>query len=402
MGVILNLIFENISLKPVDKELLLKDKPRMDKFNTEMNKVVAISGAILFWILYISSMFFVEQIRISSANFLLAAVILTVLSVVFVHLYKTQKNPTVILYCLVFFLSVFIAVLTTFYSPNDVSGIYVGLSVLFAIIIYDTPWRVCVFTIITNVIFIAMSFCAKDFDIAILDLCNITISTTMGHLMFRYSMNTRLNTIKANDIMIEKINQEHHMQIVLSQIQPHFMFNALSTIQYLCKTDPDVAAKATNKFAKYIRTNMDSLNEDKPIPFNEELEHLENYLYIEQLRYGDRIKVKYDIKITDFKLPVLAIQPLVENAMRHGISKRDEGGTIVISTYEDDENVYVTVADNGIGFDTTIIGRNSDERSHIGIVNVRERVKLMCNGRLKVESKTGRGTKVTICLPVEE
>ena len=398
----MNLIFENINLKPVDKELLIKDKPRMDKFNTEMCKVVTVSGAVLFWLLYVSSIFFVNQIKVASSHFLLAAITLTALSVTFICLYKTQKNPTAILYCLVFCLSVFIAVLTTFFSPDDVSGIYVGLSVLFAIIIYDTPWRVCLFTIITNLIFVVMSFCAKDFDIAILDVCNITISTTMGHLMFRYSMNTRLNTIKANDIKIEKINQEHHMQIVLSQIQPHFMFNALSTIQYLCKTDPDVAAKATNKFAKYIRTNMDSLNEDKPISFSEELEHLENYLYIEKLRYGDRVKVKYDINIMDFKLPVLAIQPLVENAMRHGISKKDEGGTIVISTYEDDDNVYVSVADNGIGFDISKIGENSEKRSHIGITNVRERVKLMCNGNLKVESEIGRGTKVTICLPVEE
>lgn len=180
------------------------------------------------------------------------------------------------------------------------------------------------------------------------------------------------------------------------------MFNALTTIQYLCKTDPDLASKATNKFAKYIRTNMDSLNNDRPITFNEELEHLENYLFIEKLRYGDRLTIKYDIQITKFKLPVLTIQPLVENAMRHGISKRDEGGVIVISTYEDDVNIYVSVADNGVGFDTTKVKEKKDGRSHIGIENVRERVKFMCNGTLTIESEIGRGTKAIICLPVEE
>ena len=92
------------------------------------------------------------------------------------------------------------------------------------------------------------------------------------------------------------------------------MYNALSSIAILCKLDPDTAYKATVAFSDYLRGNMDSLKQTTPVPFEKELEHLKKYLYIEKLRFDDQLNIEYDIQTTDFKIPLLSIQPLVENA----------------------------------------------------------------------------------------
>lgn len=191
----MNVLFEKIDFKAVNKDVFLREKAVMQKSNIEMCKFLSIVGAVFFWLLSVASLYFTKGITVPPLVFVVTASALTVYAILMFCLKKLRKKPRIALYSLVFCLSVFISVLTTFYSPNNVSGIYVGVCILFAVIIYDLPWRVCVFTIIINLIFVVMSFCAKDFNIAILDAINIAISTLMGHFLFRFSMNTRLNTI---------------------------------------------------------------------------------------------------------------------------------------------------------------------------------------------------------------
>ena len=109
---------------------------------------------------------------------------------------------------------------------------------------------------------------------------------------------------------------------MVSQIRPHFMYNALSSIAALCKLDPDTAYDATITFSDYLRGNMDSLKQTAPIPFEKELEHLKKYLHIEKMRFGNKLNIVYDICATDFEIPQLTVQPLAENAVKHGISKK--------------------------------------------------------------------------------
>lgn len=189
------------------------------------------------------------------------------------------------------------------------------------------------------------------------------------------------------------------VSIMLSQIQPHFLYNALNTIQYICLEDAKKAAKAIEHFSKYLRGNMDSLKEEDLIPFMKELNHLDNYLYLEYLRFEDRVKVEYDLQVTDFLIPCLIIQPIVENAIRYGITKKVEGGTVNIVTREDDSNIVITVSDDGVGFNPE--ETQYDNRSHIGIDNVRSRLKLQCNGSLKIDSRKNVGTTITIEIPKE-
>ncbi len=191
-----------------------------------------------------------------------------------------------------------------------------------------------------------------------------------------------------------------NMTLMLSQIQPHFLYNALNTIKYLTKKEPKAAEGAIVRFSNYLRANMDSLTQKDPIPFKKELEHVQNYIYIECLRFGDRLKVEYDIRYDDFLIPPLTVQPIAENAIKHGINQRVDGGTLKISTYEEKKKIFVIIEDDGVGFD--INEPKNDGRSHVGMSNIKTRLRQLMNARVEVESTEGVGTKVTIVIPKEE
>ncbi len=192
---------------------------------------------------------------------------------------------------------------------------------------------------------------------------------------------------------------ESRVDIMVSQIQPHFLYNSLTSIAMLCTIDPETAQEATITFADYLRGNMDSLKQKEPVPFSKELEHLKKYLYIEKLRFGKKLNVVYDIQAENFVLPQLSIQPLAENAVKHGISKKRGGGTLTISTRETDKAYEIIVSDDGKGFDVNE-GKN-DGRSHVGMDNVRMRLKEMCGGKVEITSKIDEGTVATVTLPKE-
>lgn len=191
--------------------------------------------------------------------------------------------------------------------------------------------------------------------------------------------------------------------IMISQIQPHFMYNALNTIKVLTKRDPKTAEKAIISFSSYLRGNMDSLTNNEPIPFITEIYHVKNYCDIELLRFGDRLKVVYDTSSTEFTIPALTIQPIVENAIKHGVMKKPEGGTVTISSYEDAYNYIITVIDDGVGFDPDNIDMSYDsQHAHVGIQNVSNRLKSMMNASLDIQSTPENGTYVTIKIPKEK
>ena len=191
--------------------------------------------------------------------------------------------------------------------------------------------------------------------------------------------------------------QESQISIMLSQIQPHFLYNTLNSIYQLCETNPMRARALVNSFSEYLRNNLSSLEESGLIPFATELSHVNTYLDIEKVRFEDTLEIEYDIKCVDFSLPVLTVQPIVENAVKHGTSKKRGGGTVKISTDEDKENYIITVSDTGCGFDPT--KPKDDGKRHVGIENVRQRLSNMCSGTLKIESTVGVGTLATIIIP---
>ena len=192
----------------------------------------------------------------------------------------------------------------------------------------------------------------------------------------------------------EKI-KDAQINIMLSQIQPHFIYNSLSAISTLITIDPEKAQEALDNFTEYLRRNLSSLTNVKLIPFEDELMHIETYISLEKLRFDDRINVIYDLQTTDFNVPVLSIQPIVENAIKHGILKKVEGGTLKISTYEAEDSYVIVIEDNGVGFNNDDVKK---EENHYGIDNIEYRIKKMCNGSLDIKSVINKGTIATITL----
>jgi len=189
-------------------------------------------------------------------------------------------------------------------------------------------------------------------------------------------------------------------KVMLSQVKPHFIYNTLTSIAYLCMTDPQKAKKLTIDFSSFLRNNLDTLN-DTGITFcsfESELDHIKSYLNIELVRFEDLLTVEYDTQDTMFSVPVLSIQPIVENAVKHGISKKVGGGTLKISTYEVENGHHIVIEDDGIGFDPTV--PPNDGKEHIGIENIKNRLSMM-GGTVSFESAVGKGTKVTVFIPNE-
>lgn len=189
------------------------------------------------------------------------------------------------------------------------------------------------------------------------------------------------------------------MSAMISQMQPHFLFNSLTTIVDLCDRDPQLAKRSIVSFSDYLRGNLDAMTTESCIPFKKELEHCKTYLSFEKLRFEDQLEIVYDIDCTDFSLPALSVQPLLENAVKHGVGHKDGGGMVVLSVKRMNGYIMIKVLDDGVGFDPD--APLSEGRSHIGIENVRSRLATMCGGTLRVSSMPGKGTTAEIRIPEE-
>jgi sensor histidine kinase YesM len=164
-----------------------------------------------------------------------------------------------------------------------------------------------------------------------------------------------------------------------------------------------MAQEVIDNFSQYLRHHIDTLSSLDMIPFSRELELVQNYVYLEKVRFGEDLKVDYDLQCQSFEIPPLTIQPLVENAIKHGVMKRPEGGTVTLRTEESSDHYIITVEDNGVGFSTKdnesrMTSPTRDHRS-VGLRNVRYRLRAICQGDLTVESTPGVGTNVQILLP---
>ena len=205
------------------------------------------------------------------------------------------------------------------------------------------------------------------------------------------------NRLEAEKNIVEAELKESRVAIMLSQIQPHFIYNTLGTIERMCLKDPQKANELVHNFSLYLRGNFSELDSVAPIRFAEELKHIEYYANIEKVRFPD-MTIEYDVETTEFVLPALSVQPLVENAIKHGLMRLETGGTVVIRSYETPTHFCVEVKDDGVGFDPSM---PMDEKKHVGLRNIRGRLKAMVDGELMLESKPGAGTKAVIMIPKE-
>jgi glucose-6-phosphate-specific signal transduction histidine kinase len=294
----------------------------------------------------------------------------------------------------------------------------------------------------------------------ILQLAHIPLfnaGTAVAVVMLYIGMHSRINARLANR---EMELMEQKIIIMQSQIQPHFLCNTLLTIRDLCDTDPTDAGVAVEEFTEYLRYNFEYLNQSM-VPFPKLMHHMEIYLNLMRRRSRKKIQLIWDIQESDFSLPPLSLQPLVENAVLHGILPKKEGGTIWLSTRGDEKGIQITIRDDGVGFDPDAVkatekpvgkvtekalgkaaekvtekaarkaaekapGKVTDKApgkasgkvlekvtekvtervpgkairgSGLGIGNVKKRLELRCGGTLELHSKPGEGTTVIIKIP---
>ena len=238
---------------------------------------------------------------------------------------------------------------------------------------------------------------------ALISVCSIILIVIISIVLIRWELKRNVKGVldsqrmEAEKQAMEMKLQESQISIMLSQIQPHFLYNTLNSIYQLCETNPMRARSMVNFFAEYLRNNLSSLEEPGLISFETELSHIKTYLEIEKIRFEDSLEIEYDIKCVDFSLPVLTVQPIVENAVKHGTSKKRGGGKVTISTDENKESHIIKVFDTGCGFDPS--KPKDDGKRHVGIENVRQRLFNMCGGSLSIESEVGKGTLATIIIP---
>jgi sensor histidine kinase YesM len=191
--------------------------------------------------------------------------------------------------------------------------------------------------------------------------------------------------------------QNSRVSIMISQIQPHFLYNVLTSICCLCDKNPRQAKSALIQFSEYLRTNLDSIKCRSLVSIEQELTHVRTYLNLEMMRFDDALNVEYDIGCNHFMLPPLTIQPLVENAVKHGVGRTEKDGTVKIIVAQTENAYEIKVIDDGVGFDTSRMPE--DGKQHVGIANVRHRLESMINGKLEIESEIGKGTTAIVTIP---
>jgi sensor histidine kinase YesM len=190
-----------------------------------------------------------------------------------------------------------------------------------------------------------------------------------------------------------------------SQIQPHFLFNTLNSIAALGVTDSSKMLLLLDEFSNYLRLSFDFNNAEPLVPLSQELSLVQSYLYIERVRFNDRLTVNWELNYRgEWMIPPLTIQPLVENAVKHGILTRPEGGTISIKLSNEVNDLKVEICDDGIGISPekqqnlfTFV--KSEEKRGIGLINVNRRLKQMYRQGLTVQSKVEQGTTITFFIP---
>jgi sensor histidine kinase YesM len=227
--------------------------------------------------------------------------------------------------------------------------------------------------------------------IAAIILCSYHLIQGYRYITTNYFKSLQLEHIE-NDLKNSRI------MLSMNQIRTHFVFNIMNAISGMCKYDPEKADNTIVRFARYLRTNIDIMQEDNLVLFQSALQHLEDYIVLEQIRFGDKIRFETDITIEDFLIPPLLLQPVVENAIKYGLNPNPLGGTITLKTIEEVDYIVIEVIDDGIGFD---VNQTMKEGS-VGLQNVKFRLENLVHGNMLVESKPGEGTKVTMRMPKKE
>jgi len=240
-------------------------------------------------------------------------------------------------------------------------------------------------------IYLAVPLAAMLIQMFFFGLNMVAIGSILGSLaMFLFILSEQL------DLAVRRAEEDSRKDFSLKvlQMRPHFIYNAMTSIYYLMDTDREKAKAALLDFSKYLHQNFNAVVKTEQIPFEEELRHTKAYLAVEQARFGERLEVTFDTPHTVFHLPPLTLEPIVENAVKHGMDPECDPLRIVIRTRATEDGSALSVENNGADF----IPENPDG-SQVGLNSVRERLKHMCGGTLTILPRQGGGTVVHLWIP---
>lgn len=197
---------------------------------------------------------------------------------------------------------------------------------------------------------------------------------------------------------------ESELAFLQAQIKPHFLYNALNTIISICYTDANKAIELLLDLSRYLRSCFDFQNRLQMVPIEKELELVRSYAALEQARFGRRLQIIYEIDGgLQGTVPPLTIQPLVENAVRHGVMQRPEGGTIVLSIARDGKgNLAVVVTDDGVGISDERkqhLLDTAETREGVGLINIHRRLLSLYGNGVEISSALDGGTKISFTVP---
>ena len=232
-------------------------------------------------------------------------------------------------------------------------------------------------------------------------------NTSTGHIMALFVAYDITEMSRKNKEVeeLQEALKESRFKNSMSQMQPHFLYNALGSIREIILDDPQYASDLVYDFTTHLRACIKAMSNSDLIPFEQELTNINAYVNIEKMRFGDRLKIVYDIQKKDFNIVPLGIQPLVENSIRHGIYRRGKaGGTVTVRSYADDKgNIVVQVSDDGVGFDYEQVKAEiaSGKRDSTGMQNLIFRFEKMLKAKVDVKSTIGVGSTITITFPAK-
>ena len=377
--------------------------------------VLSLSGSLVAFINYDYIQLFITRLNFVTALDFSVQLIVTSSLIVYLKCYlgerRSQRITTVI--CYIWGIMVIGVVLRAFYTGTTRPSAYALLLVIFVVLVliemacilweYKKTQNENIRGVFVGSIVFAISivieithYLVYDYFLYLVYEGGLIIFVLMQiFVLINISKSAMRQNMRVREV--EKELMQSNITNMVRQIQPHFLYNSLGTIQALISIDPEKASEVVDHFSRYLRGNMESLGYQEPISFYKELEHVRNYLEIERVRFGEKLKVSYDLETQDFTCPALALQTTVENAVKHGLGNKKQGGTVLIATREDARNYYILVKDDGTGFD--VEGKPKDGRTHVGIENTRKRIETMCEGTYEIESEIGVGTTVTITIP---
>jgi hypothetical protein len=227
----------------------------------------------------------------------------------------------------------------------------------------------------------------------LIDICVVVSALSMYGLILSDQIEQDLRHQREIALQQQEIANQNASIMVL-QMRPHFICNTMTSIYCLCNQDPKTARQVIMDFTTYLRKNFTAVASSAPIPFSSELEHARAYLAVEQAQYEDSLFVNYDTPHTFFRVPPLTLQPIVENAVKHGRDPDDGPLHISIRTRKTDSGSEIVVADNGRGYVPV-----DDNEPHIALKNIQQRLEIMCGGQMTITPNDGGGTVVTVTVP---